>query len=110
MKILITEDKRYQLTYKILDSILGGLTRKDVDLNTDTVYSNQQIHFIDEDGNIVIKWGENSHILYILRDAVLDIGRMFSFDEGELNRIILWWFKDRVGVESYEVWLVGEID
>lgn len=33
MKILITEDKRKQLAYRILDDKLSELTRKDFDLD-----------------------------------------------------------------------------
>ena len=50
MKILITENKRYQLAYKILDDILDGLTREDTDLNRgkDSVFSNHQVSFFEE--------------------------------------------------------------
>ena len=44
MKILITENKRYQLAYKILDDILDGLTREVYDDNKDkdSIFSNVQ--------------------------------------------------------------------
>jgi hypothetical protein len=55
MKILITENKRHQLAYKILDDILDGLTREDYDANKDkdSIISNHQILFEDKNGELV---------------------------------------------------------
>ena len=47
MKILITENKRYQLAYKVLDDTLSKLHREDYDDNKDkdSIFSNHQIMF-----------------------------------------------------------------
>lgn len=66
MKILITENKRYQLAYKLLDNKLNQLTRKDIDLNKEFVLSNWQVLFIDKDGDIVMRWNELM-IIYIFQ-------------------------------------------
>ena len=55
MKILITENKRYQLAYKVLDNILDGLTREDKDMNVNSVFSNHRVLFKDGNGNIVLE-------------------------------------------------------
>jgi hypothetical protein len=68
MKILITENKRYQLAYKVLDNILDGLTREDKDMNVNSVFSNHRVLFKDGNGNIVLKWLENNEGLYVYRD------------------------------------------
>jgi hypothetical protein len=100
MKIIITEDRRYQLAYKILDDILNGLTREDYDENKD-------ILFEDKDGELVMVFQEMKNTLYVLRDA-LCILKVFSFDDEELHRLIWRWFKDRIGVEAEDVYLVND--
>jgi hypothetical protein len=109
MKILITENKRYQLAYKILDDILDGLTREDYDANKDkdSIISNHQILFEDKNGELVMVFQEMKNTLYVLRDAV-SILKMFSFDDEELHRLIWRWFKDRIGVEAEDVYLVND--
>ena len=54
----LTENKRYQLTYKLLDKLLQGLTREDTDLNRgkDSVFSNHQVSFFDENGELISKY------------------------------------------------------
>jgi hypothetical protein len=100
MKILITEDRRYQLAYKILDDILNGLTREDYDENKD-------ILFEDKDGELVMVFQEMKNTLYVLRDALCSL-KVFSFDDEELHRLIWRWFKDRIGVEAEDVYLVND--
>tara|TARA_R110000868_G_C10699456_1_gene749003 strand:- start:454 stop:834 length:381 start_codon:yes stop_codon:yes gene_type:complete len=113
MKILITENKRYQLAYKLLDNKLNQLTRKDFDLNKDkdSVFSNHQVLFIDKDGDIVMRWTEKTGMLYISKNLVAPL-RVFSFDDVEENRLIHWWFTDRVRLEPEEIHFVspGSLD
>ena len=106
MKLLITENKRYQLAYKVLDNILDGLTREDKDMNVNSVFSNHRVLFKDGNGNIVLKWLENNEGLYVYRDFWLPLS-VFSFGEEELQRVIFWWFKDRIRIEPEEVYLMG---
>jgi hypothetical protein len=108
MKILITENKRYQLAYKILDDILGGLTREDTDLNKDkdSVFSNHQITFFDENGEIVIWWSEKHDILEV-NPSMWEQLRVFSFSDEELERLIHWWFKNRLRIDTDGVYLIG---
>lgn len=113
MKIIITENKRYQLAYKILDNKLSELTRKDIDLNKgkDSVFSNWQVLFIDENGNIVMRWNEKNDNLYISNTLISPL-RVFSFEEEELIRLVSWWFNNRVRLESDDVYFVspGSLD
>ena len=105
MKILITEDKRKQLTYKMLDDKLSQLTRKDIDLNKESILSNWQVLFIDKGGNIVMRWNEKNGTLYVSEELVIPL-RVFSFDEAEENRLIHWWFTNRVRLEPENVYIV----
>ena len=83
MKILITENKRYQLAYKILDDILDGLTREDTDLNRDkdSVFSNHQVTFLNEDDeNILeISYAELSTCSKLPRIDILNVMFVSSF-------------------------------
>ncbi len=108
MKILITENKRYQLAYKILDDILNGLTREDIDLNRDkeSVFSNHQVTFFDENGEIVIWWSEKHDILEV-NPSMWEQLRVFSFSDEELERLIHWWFKNRLRIDTDGVYLIG---
>ena len=108
MKILITENKRYQLSYKILDDVLGGLTREDYNLNadTDSIFSNHQILFDDKSGKTVMRYSEKYGMLEV-KEAIWGPLRMFSFSDDEFERVILWWFKDRIRTEPDTVYLVG---
>jgi hypothetical protein len=109
MKILITENKRYQLAYKILDDILSKLTREYIDLNKDSVFSNQQIIFRDESDNILMWWSEKYDLLEVNKGMWGPL-RLFSFSDEELESIINWWFKDRLRIEPEEVNLIGDYD
>jgi len=109
MKILITENKRYQLAYKILDDKINQLTREDVDLNTNSVFSNHRITFKNKDGKIVLKWLENNDAVYVYRDVWLPL-KVFSFSEEELERVIWWWFKDRIRIEADKVYILAKHD
>jgi hypothetical protein len=111
MKILITENKQYQLAYKILDDILSKLTREDIDLNKDkdSVFSNHQVTFFNEDGEKIMEWQEIKGVLYVLRN-VISILKIFSFDEEELERVVMWWFKDRVRIEPEYVYFINDFD
>ena len=111
MKLLITENKRYQLAYKILDDVLDGLTREDYDLNrdTDSIFSNHQILFDDKNGKTVMRYTEKYDRLEV-RDGIWEPLRIFSFSDEELERVIHWWFKDRIRTEPDTVYLVGRYD
>ena len=111
MKILITENKRYQLAYKILDDVLEGLSREDTDLNRgkDSVFSNHQVTFFNEDGEKIMEWQEIKGILYVLQDVIFSL-KMFSFNEEELERVVMWWFADRVRIEPEYVYFVSDFD
>jgi hypothetical protein len=106
MKVLITESKRYQLAYKILDDELSQLTRKDIDLNKESVLSNWQVLFIDNDGNIQMRWNEKNGTLYVSEELIIPL-RVLSFDEEEENRLVTWWFTNRVRLEPEEVYIVS---
>ena len=111
MKILITENKRYQLAYKILDDVLEGLSREDTDLNRgkDSVFSNHQVSFFDNNGELIMEWQEIKGILYVLQDVIFSL-KMFSFNEEELERVVMWWFADRVRIEPEYVYFVSDFD
>lgn len=106
MKILITENKRYRLAYNVLDDIFDELTREDIDLNTDSVFSNHRIIFKNNDGEPVLKWLENGSGLYVYRGIWSQL-RMFSFNEEELQKVIFQWFKDRIRIEPEDVYLMS---
>jgi hypothetical protein len=103
MKILITESKRKDLVYKLLDDILNKLTREDFDSNIDSVYSNQQVVFKDNDGDIIMRWSEKRDHLYVT-NSFENILNIFSFDENEKTQLISQWFKSRVNIEPDEVY------
>ena len=88
MKILITENKRYQLAYKILDNVLEGLTREDYDLNkdTDSIFSNHQILFDDKSGETVMRYSEKYSMLEV-KEGIWGSLRMFSFSDDELREL-----------------------
>ena len=111
MKILITENKRYQLAYNMLDDELSKLTRKDINLNKESVLSNWQVLFIDENGNIQMRYNEKNGILYISSDFIFPL-RVLSFDVEEINRLLNWWFIDRVRLEPEDMYIVspGSLD
>ena len=106
MKFIITENKRYQLAYKILDRILDSLTRKDFDLNVDTIYSNQQIVFIDNNGEIVMRWSESNDNLYVSSEIETALS-ILSLSWIEVNRLITNWFTDRVRIEPDNVFFTS---
>jgi hypothetical protein len=111
MKILITENKRYQLAYNMLDDELSKLTRKDINLNTESILSNWQVLFIDNDGNIQMRWNEKNGTLYVSSDFIFPL-RVLSFDVEEINRLLNWWFIDRVRLEPEDMYIVspGSLD
>jgi hypothetical protein len=43
-------------------------------------------------------------------DDIWEPLRMFSFSSQELQRVIFWWFKDRIRIEPDIVYLVGYYD
>jgi hypothetical protein len=106
MKILITENKRYQLAYNMLDDELSQLTRKDINLNTESILSNWQVLFIDNDGNIQMRWNEKNGTLYVSGELIIPL-RVLSFGEEEENRLVTWWFTNRVRLEPEEVYIVS---
>ena len=110
MKILITENKRYQLAYKVLDDTLSKLHRENTDLNKgkDSVFSNHQVSFFYENGEKVMEYQEIKGILYVLRDFISPL-KVFSFDEEEINRLIKWWFTNRVRIEPEDVYFVRDL-
>jgi hypothetical protein len=111
MKILITENKRYQLAYKTLDNVLEGLTREDYDYNKDKgwVFSNHQIFFRDKNNEIAMWYSENHDRLEVNK-AMWEPLRIFSFSDEELERVIHWWFTDRIRTEPDSVMLIGYYD
>jgi hypothetical protein len=111
MKILITENKRYQLAYKILDNVLEGLTREDYDLNrdTDSIFSNHQILFDDKNGKTVMRYTEKYDRLEV-RYGIWEPLRIFSFSDEELERVIHWWFTNRIRIEPDSVMIIGNGD
>ena len=110
MKLLITENKRYQLAYKVLDKLLQGLTREDTDLNRGrgSVFSNHQVSFLDENGEKIMEYQEKKGELYVVRDFISPL-KVFSFDEEEINRLIKWWFTNRVRIEPEDVYFVRDL-
>ena len=107
MKILITENKRHQLAYKILDDTLEGLTPEYIDLNKDSVFSNQQIIFRDKSDDIFMWWSEKYDLLEV-NEVMWEPLRLFSFNYDELERVIHRWFKDRLRIEPEQVNIVGD--
>jgi len=105
MKILITENKRYQLAYNMLDDKLSQLTRKDIDLNKESVLSNWQVLFIDNDGNIQMRWNEKNGTLYVSEELITPL-RVLSFGEEEKNKLVTWWFTNRVRLEPEDMYFV----
>lgn len=110
MKLLITENKRYQLAYKVLDNILDGLRREDTELNRgkDSIFSNHQVNFFDENGEKIMEYQERDGVLYVLRDVLSSL-KVFSFDEEEIDRLIKWWFTNRVRIEPEDVYFVRDL-
>ncbi len=106
MKILITEDKRKQLAYRILDDKLSELTRKDFDLD-----GHQQVLFIDSDGDIVMRWSKKQRNLYVSERLISPL-RVFSFEDVEENMLVSWWFKNRFNIDPDAVYFVtpGSLD
>jgi hypothetical protein len=111
MKILITENRQRQLAYKMLDDELSKLTRKDIDLNKESVLSNWQVLFIDKDGNIEMRYNEKNGTLYVSSKFLIPL-RLLSFDVEELNRLVTWWFTDRIRLEPEDMYIVspGSLD
>ena len=111
MKILITENKRYQLAYKVLDDTLSKLHREDYDDNKDkdSIFSNHQIFFRDDNDKIVMWFSEKHERLEVNEDMWMPL-TVFSFTDEELERIIFWWFKNRLRIEPEGVYLIGYYD
>lgn len=107
MKLLITENKRYQLVYKVLDDILGGLTREVYDDNQDKgwVFSNHQIFFRDKNNKIAMWYSENHDRLEVNEGIWMPL-KVFSFSDEELESVIQWWFKNRLRIEPEGVYLI----
>ena len=108
MKILITENKRYQLAYKVLDDTLSKLHREDYDDNKDkdSIFSNHQIFFRDDNDKIVMWFSEKHERLEVNEDMWMPL-TVFSFSDEELESVIHWWFKDRLRIEPEGVYLIG---
>jgi len=111
MKILITENKRYQFAYKMLDEELSQLTRKDINLNKESVLSDWQVLFINNNGDILMRWNEKYGTLYVSEELIIPL-KVLSFGEGEENRLVTWWFTNRVSIDPEEVFIVpsGSLD
>jgi hypothetical protein len=111
MKILITENKRYQLAYKVLDDTLSKLHREDYDDNKDkdSIFSNHQIFFRDDNDKIVLWFSEKHERLEVNEDMWMPL-TVFSFTDEELERIIFWWFKNRLRIEPEGIYLIGYYD
>ena len=111
MKILITENKRYQLAYKVLDDTLSKLHREDYDDNKDkdSIFSNHQIFFRDDNDEIVMWFSEKHERLEVNEDMWMPL-TVFSFTDEELERIIFWWFKNRLRIEPEGIYLIGYYD
>jgi hypothetical protein len=111
MKILITENKRYQLAYKVLDDTLSKLHREDYDDNKDkdSIFSNHQIFFRDDNDKIVMWFSEKHERLEVNEDIWMPL-TVFSFTDEELERIIFWWFKNRLRIEPEGIYLIGYYD
>ena len=90
---------------------MDGLTREDTDLNRgkDSVFSNHQVSFFDNNGELIMEWQEIKGILYVLQDVIFSL-KMFSFNEEELERVVMWWFTDRVRIEPEYVYFVSDFD
>ena len=111
MKILITENKRYQLAYKILDDELSQLTPKYIDLNEKSVSKKRQVLFIGNNGDIQMRWNERYGTLYVSEELIIPLTPL-SFGEAELNSLVTWWFTKRVNIHPEEVFIVpsGSLD
>ena len=111
MKILITENKRYQLAYKVLDDTFSKLHREDYDDNKDkdSIFSNHQIFFRDDNDEIVMWFSEKHNRLEVNEGMWMPL-TVFSFTDEELERIIFWWFKNRLRIEPEGVYLIGYYD
>ena len=111
MKILITENKRYQLAYKVLDDTLSKLHRGDYADNKDkdSIFSNHQIFFRDDNDKIVMWFSEKHERLEVNEDMWMSL-TVFSFTDEELERIIFWWFKNRLRIEPEGIYLIGYYD
>ena len=106
MKILITENKRYQLAYKMLDDELSRLTRKYIGLNEKSESKKRQVLFIDNNGDIQMRWNEKYGTLYISEELIIPLAPL-SFGEAELNSLVTWWFTNRVNIHPEEVFIVS---
>ena len=116
MKILITENKRKDLAYKLLDDTLSELTREDIELipkkgyiknsGKGYMFSNRRVMFKDRTGESILKWSGHNNGLYVYPDFWLPL-TVFAFDKLKLERIIFRWFKDRIKIETEEVYLEG---
>ena len=111
MKILITENKRYQLAYKVLDDTLSKLHREDYDDNKDkdSIFSNHQIFFRDDNDKIGMWFSKRHERLEVNEDIWMPL-TVFSFTDEELERIIFWWFKNRLRIEPEGIYLIGYYD
>ena len=111
MKILITENKRYQLAYKVLDDTLSKLTREVYDYNKDkdSIFSNHQIIFRDKNDEIVM-WFSEKHDRLEVNEGMWMPLTVFSFSDEELERVILWWSKNRLRIEPEGIYLIGYYD
>lgn len=106
MRIIITEDKRKQLAYRILDDKLSELTRKDFDLD-----GHPQTLLINDDGDIVMRWSKKQNNLYV-SERIISPLRVFSFEDIEENMLVSWWVKNRLNIEPDAVYFVapGSLD
>jgi hypothetical protein len=107
MKILITENKRYQLAYKVLDDTLSKLHREDYEDNKGmwSISGNHQIIFEDRNGKVVMRYTEKYDRLEVRYDIWGPLS-IFSFSDEELERVIHWWFKDRLSIDPDSVMLL----
>ena len=106
-------DKYRVITYdtgKIEYYCDGKLHREDADLNRGrgSVFSNHQVSFFDENGEKVMEYQETKGELYVARDFISPL-KVFSFDEEEINRLIKWWFTNRVRIEPEDVYLFRDL-
>ena len=55
-----------------------------------------------------MEYQEKKGELYVVRDFISPL-KVFSFDEEEINRLIKWWFTNRVRIEPEDVYFFRDL-
>lgn len=91
MKIVINEDKRDRIAKKVLTDEFSNIG--DVSYITDSFGKQKVINYRDDDGSIIMIYGDRTESLYICEDITNPL-RVFTYTPQQLKNVVGEWFSE----------------